>query len=227
MRHFNNIHEMYYEVQRDLKEMGIKYVSETVQDQKVNKNTLELHSYAYSLTSFEGQMALIRELDINPNWLETELADRTTLGLEYKNPGYAFGERIDFWNQFIRDGVFAYTYAERLHPQIPHVLRELRLRSNTRQAVLTMYDQHQDIMNFGGRDRIPCSMYYQLLYRNDKLHMNYTMRSCDFIKFFIADVILARGLQIWFCNQLKCNSGTFTHFIGSLHAFEEDLEGVF
>lgn len=42
MRIYQNIEEMVKEVERDLYEMGITYTSKTVQDQKVELQTLEI-----------------------------------------------------------------------------------------------------------------------------------------------------------------------------------------
>jgi len=227
MRFFRSVKEMYEEVQRDLKEMGIKYISETVQDEKVHAPTIELNNYGYTLLEYGDDQKACEENDINMDWLFQEADDRCYSGLYQKNPGLAYKQNIDFWKKFIRDGRFSYTYAERLHPQMDSIIWELKNRPNTRQAILTMYDQHQDLMNLGGRDRIPCSMYYQFLLRENKLHMSYTMRSCDLIKFFLADVALAIRLLKFMAHKIKVEPGNFTHFIGSLHCFEEDITGVF
>ncbi len=227
MRVYQNIHEMYDEVQRDLKEMGVIYTSATVQDKQVNEPTKELYNYAYVLTGWADLTRECHAKGIHMDWLYAEEKDRLAWSQEPKNPGRAWEYNVNFWGQFMRDGRFAYTYAERLHPQIPHVIHELRQRSNTRQAILTMYDQHQDIMNFGGRDRIPCSMHYQFLIRQGELHMNYVMRSCDFHRFFLSDVYHALSLMNSIAQEVQRPLGTFTHFIGSLHAFEKDMENVF
>jgi thymidylate synthase len=85
----------------------------------------------------------------------------------------------------------------------------------------------------GGKARIPCSMYYQFLRRKrngvEVLDCIYTMRSCDFYTHLIYDVWLAMRLQEFIANAVGIESGNFTHFIGSLHAYRRDYEkkGVF
>jgi len=227
MRIFSSVKEMYGEVKRDLKEMGIEYISETVQDQEVNIKTLELNGYGYTLTQHEDAYDTAKANGINMEWLSAENMERAGMEMLNLNPGYAWNHNKEFWEKFLRDGAFSYTYPERMYNQISRVIGELIARKNTRQAVITMYDVHQDMMNWGGRDRVPCSMHYQLLIREDKLHMSYCMRSCDLVKFFLSDVYLALGLLDHISDAIGLETGNFTHFIGSLHCFEGELEGVF
>ena len=224
---FMNIREMYNETARNLKEMGVRYTSESVQDKKGRFETLEINNYGFTMLGWADMLQVMADKGINMDWAKQEITDRTMMELAPKNPGNAYRHNPEFWSPFLRDGVFSYTYAERLHPQIPHIVRELTERPNTRQAILTMYDQHQDIMNLGGRDRIPCSMHYQFLMRDNFLHCSYVMRSCDFHKFFLADIYMGIMLTEYIAKQIDVETGRFTQFIGSLHAFEGELEGVF
>lgn len=229
MRFYHDMAECHGEIKRDLKEMGVAYISDTVQDKDEPIETLELINYGYTLLEPNHQdiADFAAEQEIYRPWLIQEAKDRTDLHLKDKNPNPAYVYNSVFWSKFIRDGCFSYTYPERLHPQIPRILHELRTRPNTRHAILTMYDQHQDLMNLGGRDRVPCSMYYQFMIRREKLYCSYTMRSCDFTKFFLADAYLAIYMQTWIADKLTLRMGDFTHFIGSLHTFKGELKGVF
>lgn len=229
MRFYSGIQECHDEIKRDLKEMGVKYISKTVQDKKEPALTYELRNYDYTLLSpdYFTLFDFATDHGVDDLWLEAEMSDRINLTLKDKNPNPGPLTNMGFWKHFMRDGCFSYTYPERLHPQIERIIHELKANPSTRHAVLTVYDQHQDLMNLGGRDRVPCSMYYQFLLRGGHLHCSYTMRSCDFIKFFLADMVMAVGLQRYITSRINATVGHFTHFIGSLHAFEKDLEGVF
>jgi thymidylate synthase len=90
---------------------------------------------------------------------------------------------------------------------------------------MTMYDVHQDMMNWGGRDRVPCSLTYQFIVRDGTLTLVYNQRSCDFIKFFASDVFITCELLSYVAEMLNVKVGRFVHFLGSLHAFAGDLEG--
>jgi len=236
MRIYNEPVEMIKEVERDLFEMGIRYQTATVQDENVADNpdfmTIELMGYSYMLSSWDDQ-SLDRLMDYNNNnlvWGKAEALER--LGLlrgyrYYPNPGHAWmiNERSQkFWEKYIRDGFLSYSYGERWQQQIPYVIQELEKYPNTRQAIITMYDRHEDMHNWGGRDRVPCSLTYQFLLRDDKLSLIYSERSCDFIKFFSTDVYTSIILLDFIADRIGAVPDKFIHFLGSLHAFAGDLK---
>lgn len=233
MRIFKNPYEMVREVERDLFEMGISVHPDTMQDKYVaddkDYETLELQAYGYTLVAWpeERLMEAMDYLGGNLDWARAEFLHRITP--DYLNPGTAWKLTQEIWEPFIHDGKFAYTYNERYREQLPFIMDELRKRPNTRQAILTMYDRHQDMNNMGGKARIPCSMYYQFYIREGKLNSIYTMRSCDFLTHFIHDVYFGINLMTYIARELGLSVGNFTHFMGSLHAYNKDLKkrGIF
>ena len=239
MRIYLNPLEMVKEVERDLFEMGVRYQTSTVQDQFVENDpkfqTLELYGYAYKLKnvgtittdSFLDAIRYQRGEDKDyEGWMFAESKERLNPpeGIPH-NPGSAWTLREDFWGGFIRAGIFSYSYTERWQAQLPYVVRELQARPNTRQAIMTMYDRHEDLTNWGGFDRVPCSVSYQFIQREGKLSVIYNQRSCDFQKFFMADVYFTCQLLEEVAWRVGCQVGDFIHFLGSLHAFAGDLEG--
>lgn len=238
MRIFSDAIEMVREVERDLFEMGTTYQSKTCQDQDVSDNpdfqTKELCGYAYMLTNFDHedlvQMAVYSGYLDTPeklNWLYQESDERLfklSGASDPANPGTAWRYNEELWGQFIRNGVFSYSYTERWQAQLPYIIRELKERPNTRQAILTMYDRHEDMLNWGGYDRVPCSVSYQFMLREDKLVCIYNQRSCDFVKFFGADVYFTVKLMQFIASRIDKEPGQFIHFLGSLHAFAGDLK---
>lgn len=235
MRIYLNVMEMVKEVERDLFEMGTRYQTETVQDQKTagddGYKTIELFGYTYILQT--------SKLSINDwgkffkfanysgewqAWIIAETEERLSPSLD-RNPGESWIMAKKFWEQFIRDGKFSYTYGERWGEQLSYIIHELEQRPNSRQAIMTMYDRHQDMMNWGGRDRVPCSLTYQFIIRNEALNLIYNQRSCDFVKFFPADIYFTCQLLYYVADHLKLKYGQLFHFLGSLHAFARDLEG--
>ena len=225
--------EMVKEVERDLFEMGTRVQSATMQDKDVHDDpqyqTVELFGYGYTLTSFneDSLAAMVAHTGGNLTWARAELADR--LKPEYINPGDAWKIKSGLWKEYIRDGRFAYTYNERWREQLPAVIEEINRRPATRQAIVTMYDRHQDMNNWGGKDRVPCSMHYQMAARDGKLSMIYVMRSCDFLVHFVHDVYFAIGMLRHVAKHTGLEVGNFTHFLGSLHAYAKDMEerGIF
>jgi thymidylate synthase len=232
MRIYSEPVEMIKEVERDLFEMGTRYQTSTVQDQKVKNNpdflTIELFGYAYTLTNTvdeNGLINMLKYMNTNLGWIGVESLERLSLSNPDKNPGFAWVANQELWRPFLRNDCFSYSYAERWSEQIPYVIRELKRNPNSRQAIITMYDRHQDMMNWGGLDRVPCSVSYQFLLRDDKLTVIYNQRSCDFMTFFAADVYFTIHLLNFIAEAVGVVPGSFIHFLGSLHAFAKDLEG--
>lgn len=236
MRIYQTLKEAYGEVQRDLVEMGIEVHPESMQDKVVKDDdnfvTKELQGYCYSIISHKSIREDFESLGGNEPYAFQELIDRTSD--DWRNPGTAWKHRPEVWQEFIHNGRMSYTYNERMREQIGMIRDELKRNPNTRQAIITMYDRHQDIANLGGKARIPCSLTYQFLIRRQgegalKLDCIYTMRSCDVYTHFIYDVYITMKLQEYLAHSLGYESGRFIHFIGSLHAYKKDYstKGVF
>lgn len=228
MRIFQDPMEVVREIERDLYEMGTRYVSQTIQDQKVRENTIELVGYGYMLSNWtEEQMQ--RAICYFPkgrwDWAVAEIEERLykTIGDAHPNPGQAWKLAEDLWGPFLRNGVFSYSYAERWQHQLPYIIRELKEVPQTRQAIMTMYSTERDMMNWRGKDRVPCSLTYQFLLRERDLTLIYNQRSCDFLQFFMHDVYFSCRLLDYVAKRVGADTGTFIHMIGSLHAFEKDM----
>jgi len=233
MRIYVNAEEAFRETERDLFEMGQRVSSHTTQDKNVEGDkdyeTVELFGYGFMITkiSTPDLAAGVLYLKGNLDWAGHEFSDRTTP--VYLNPGSSYKEWPDLWEPLLRDGQFAYTYNERLSEQLPQAIRELTLRPHSRQVVVTMYDRHQDVGNWGGKDRVPCSLHWQLAVRDNALHMIYSMRSCDFLTHFCHDVYFAGRLLMHVAGQIGVEPGHLTCFFGSLHAYRKDMKerGIF
>lgn len=255
------------EVERDLWEMGLDIHPQTMQDKDVSNDlgyvTKELSPYCFQITDWQFNMAELNrmvsyvltgkigeahhetEFDRIFAYIHQEHIDRTDGGIH--NPGRSYMARRKVWDEFLHGDPpkFAYTYSERIQPQLNRIITELDIRPETRQAIinvhsnicatLTMEDGHHvvrrsaDIMNMGGSGRIPCSMYYQFLRRRGVLDMVYTMRSCDFLTHFPVDFALALRMRNHIAGRLGIGEGRFTYFAGSLHAYSKDMKarGIF
>ncbi len=259
MRIFTSILEAVREVERDLWEMGIDVHPQTMQDKDVADDldyaTKEVRGYGFKIVEptatipnafevvdyiFKGRedpQAIMR-------YIQQEFTDRVS-NLP-SNPGRAADARLGIWDEFMHDGKFAYTYSERIVPQLGRIMAELEANRETRQAIINIHSniravntigqdgthpvsQSADMMNMGGVSRVPCSMYYQMMIRENALDLIYTMRSCDFLVHFPVDILLAIKLQNYIAQSLQLNTGTFTYFTGSLHAYRKDMKarGIF
>lgn len=99
----------------------------------------------------------------------------------------------------------------------------------TRQAYLPVWFPED---TGGGSKRAPCTIGYHFMMRNDRLSINYHIRSCDFVKHFRNDLYLTARLLVWVLRQLQSRNplwkevtvGDFHMQIGSLHSFKPDWE---
>jgi len=245
MRIYTNPYEAMRETERELWEMAIEVHPETMQDKLVRDNpdylTKEIRGYAFKIKDWQWDIADIKrvmkyffreEADDVLTYVLVEFRERVS-GKVY-NPGKAYLHRQQLWKEYLHEGKFAYTYSERLAPQIKVILHELQKHPETRQAILNIHSNirpvegdvwpSDDLLNIGGAGRVPCSMYYQIMIREKKVDLVYCMRSCDFLQHFPVDISLALLIQDWFADNLKLLTGTFTYFVGSLHAYHKDLK---
>lgn len=229
MRIYSDPIEMAKEVERDLYEMGVEYQSYSVQNKKVFDNTeyrmRELIGYSYMLhhtNEFYWDVA-ITYLGGNKIWCSLEFSER--ISSTHINPGMSWLEDSVLWKQYLNtDNKFDYTYNERISKQIQQIISTLQQIPNSRQAILTIYDFHDDFHSWNGTKRVPCSMYYHFLLRDNCLNVIYNQRSCDFLKHFIHDSYLAYKMMCFIAEKIQAEPGDLIHTINSLHAFNIDLE---
>ena len=151
---------------------------------------------------------------------------------------------------------FSHTYPERMWPKFanegqtrpngrqvstPHngiryeygdlmdVIELLVREPTTRQAFLPIWFPEDTGATAG--QRLPCSLGYHFMIRNDMLHVSYYMRSCDFIRHFRDDVYMAMRLGQHVAGAVNHFSsgredqlvpGSLYISIASLHCFKGD-----
>jgi thymidylate synthase len=232
MRIFKELFEMHAELRRELIHNGLLVHVETVQDKKVKEDknylTKELIGYSFLVKNSDNRDEWIKSLDCNLDWCKEEFAERVSI--HEINPGKAWKLRRKIWQEFIHDDKFSYSYNERLREQLNKTIDLLNSNPRSRQAIITVYDQHLDKDNRAGQKRIPCSMYYQFFIREGKLQLIYNIRSNDFVNHFPYDVWLATELQKYVADHNKHVAGQvgdFIYFCGSLHVFFHDAKEIF
>lgn len=146
---------------------------------------------------------------------------------------YLSGEdRLDFIQNYIPayrdesdDGVTirgAYgprLFKQRGHNQIENVVELLMRRPTSRKAVIQLFNAED--LN-GTFSDIPCTTTLQFLVRDGKLDMITTMRSNDSYKGLPHDVFCFTMLMEIVARSIGVEIGTYHHFVGSLHLYEND-----
>lgn len=230
MRIYSNSFELMSELGRELNSYGQTVKPKTYQNKRIEGNedfiTKELICQQYCLTSL-GDPVWLFVFSHSKGWADAEFKERINTS-EVINPGKAWELRKDLWEQFLVDGKFDYTYNERM-AILPYTIQLLRSESDTRKAVLPIFNGNgeDDTLYYHGNKRIPCSMYYDFLIRqNGKgekvLHICYHQRSSDFAQHFGNDIYLAWRLMEYVAQEVGVKPGYLYHTIDSLHIYKKD-----
>lgn len=239
-RIFKDCEEMVREMDRELKVSGITVPVQHYQNQKLegaSQLTKELLGVNFIISKpwLKKQEMLSflfgEEAERIRSYCEQEILDRVDRnGL---NPGNSYKIRMDLWQKLMsksEQGKFDYTYSERInwHSQLDHAISTLKEDMNTRRAMVMIYQPEDTLHSTGYQTRIPCSISYQFLIRNNKLIVLYYIRSNDFFKHFAIDIWLTHALQEYIISELKENypnlkCGSLNYYAGSLHAYYEDI----
>lgn len=230
MRIYSNSFELMSEMGRELNSYGQIVKPKTYQNKVIEGNedfiTKELICQQYCLTSL-GDPVWLFVFSHSKEWADAEFKERIDTS-DIINPGKAWELRKDLWEQFLVNGKFDYTYNERM-VILPYTIQLLKSDSDTRKAVLPIFNGNgeDDTLYYHGNKRIPCSMYYDFLIRqNGKgekvLHICYHQRSSDFAQHFGNDIYLAWRLMEYVAQKVGVKPGYLYHTIDSLHIYKKD-----
>lgn len=258
MRVYSDCRELMSEMGRDLWEMGKKVTPKSYQNKVIEGNedfvTKEIICEQYCLTSLDQEEYLFAYTN-SKEWAIKEFKERVYGEI---NPGEAYKLRTDMWEQFLVEGKFDYSYPERINQKVTFkdsevtllqaVCLQLAFDPDTRKAILPIFGsytkeytdgenyltiEHQrDIDRLDGTARIPCTMYYDFLIRDNKVNITYHQRSSDFVCHFGNDVYLAWQLMLHVTKEVNnirkqmgaklVKPGYLYHTIDSLHAYQKD-----
>ena len=231
MRIYDDCYELMSEMGRNLWEMGSIVKPKTYQNKLIEGNdnfiTKELICEQYCLTRMPDPEFLFTYTKCR-EWADLEFQERIS-NMEC-NPGEAWKLRKDVWEEFLNDeGKFDYTYSERMFLNLPRLIDLLKSDNDTRKAVLPIFNGNyeDDTDYYNGKKRIPCSMYYDFLVRENQkgekvLNICYHQRSSDFITHFGNDVYLAWKLMEYVANNIGVKAGYLYHTIDSIHSYKKD-----
>ncbi len=127
------------------------------------------------------------------------------------------------------DGTVYGGYGKRLfnmhgqYNQIERVIKQLKNRPSTRQAVIQLFDS-SDLS--GEYKDIPCTLNLQFILRENKLSLFTMMRSNDAYIGLPHDIFVFTMLQELIASELECDLGFYHHYVVSLHIYNKDLKKV-
>lgn len=239
-RIFKDCLEMVQEMDRELKVSGITVPVKHYQNQALtgeDQNTKELIGVNFIISKPHLKKKEMLEFMFGPDadniekYCEQEILDRVNRTM--LNPGNSYKIREDLWQKLMsknKSGKFDYTYSERINymAQLDNAIAALKDDQFSRRAMIMIFSPDDTLESAGFQTRIPCSISYQFLIRNDKLIVLYYIRSNDYFKHFAIDIWLTQALQSYVFDQLKgtypgLKIGSLNYYAGSLHAYNEDL----
>jgi hypothetical protein len=184
----------------------------------------------------------VKECKPNLPWADIHFEER--VGGKPLNPPPShkmWGNRkLDDWYTSNEDK-FSHSYPERMWPKslMPKGIRFntgdlqtlvdlLNKDKTTRQAFLSIWFP-EDLEAALQGERVPCTIGYHFIIRDNKLHCYYFIRSCDIFRHLHNDIYFAIKLSKWIIDKLKYNDivpGKLTFSCVSLHCFKKDLEVI-
>lgn len=189
--------------------------------------------------------------NISPNlpWAEDHFEERVS-GIPLNPPPssewWPFAQKNN--EEHKKQERFSHTYPERFWPKLAgsyprkaHIRRGIRFDYGdlgevvgllvksplTRQAYLPVWFPEDTGDNHG--ERVPCTLGYHFLMRQNKLYVTYYMRSCDFLRHFADDVYMAGRLGQWVRDRYNeatgeaVEMGNLLMHMSSFHVFQNDL----
>lgn len=200
--------------------------SEEWQSKKMDIQMRELIGVTLK-SAFSKDLDMLRS-DIRPNlpWADVHFEERVS-GIPHNPPPshkiWPFAQNQN--KEFTPEGAFSHTYPERMwgyKGNLGSVVELLKKNRETRQAYLPIWFE-KDTGNIDGV-RVPCTLGYHFLIRNNFLYLFYDIRSCDIIRHFRDDIYLAIRLGLWVIEQVDpcIEPAMFVMNIHSLHCFERE-----
>lgn len=167
---------------------------------------------------------------INPNlpWADMHFAERVSMMPQNPDPSYT---EWPWWrgqesSKQAGDGEqFTHTYSERFWPKYANYEMDIAVGPNARTGIRYRYGDMNDLVGLLIREpytrqaympiffpedtgahhggRIPCTLGYHFMLRQDRLLLWYHLRSCDYVRHFRDDVYLAIRLARFILDELQ------------------------
>lgn len=219
----------------------------------VQSRTIELLNVIFEMDVPSKVEDLVSNVRPNLPFAEAQFQDRVSG--EPLNPPPS--DQLWPWAHHLEDdkpgGKYSHTYPERFWPKMANggrllwgttaqgehrgirypygdlgdVVTQLSRSLSTRQAYLPVWFPEDTGAVYG--ERVPCSLGYHFIFRDDHLHCTYFIRSVDFFRHFPDDVYMAARLLQWVCGRVTVEMvhgwvrpGVLTMHMISLHVFEAE-----
>jgi thymidylate synthase len=237
---------------KHLLEDGAPVDNQYWQAQKIEKDdfkSYEVQNVGFTAPIPDTKEKLVKQVEPNAEWAEEQFSERVSGKPLNPMPSYV---RWPFWKSGsnfsleVNNEKFSHTYAERFWPKYTEddqirkgvrfdygdtndVIDLLTRDPYTRQAYLPIW--HPEDTGQVHKMRVPCTIGYHFMMRDNKLNIHYIIRSCDALRYLRDDIYMACRLDQWALEQLQSKNdfwnnvsvGDFTFHCFSLHIFKGDV----
>ncbi len=235
---YNNFQDVLKDTARYLKENGKIVKPHKWQAIEAILGMWEVFNYAFTCKISEDIDELKKQIQPNLPWADIHFKER--VGGEPLNPPPSYSlwpyyRQDENWRRV--DKKFSHSYPERMwtpklqgirykYGDLKDVITLLSSDPYTRQAFLPLWFPEDTGAVHG--ERVPCTIGYWFIHRDNNLSIIYPIRSCDFRRHLRNDIYLACRLLLWVLNELRkedkywnnIKPGTLTMQIWNLHVFE-------
>ena len=222
---YRNCEDALFYLPKEISNYGDEIYSDQVNATEENVLGLEMIGVNIQILNWSDRSEALKKFGYNLEFAEQDFKDR--INPEKVNPGEAINyDTSGVLKPYIysKSGRLSYTYSERMHPQLSMIIENLKKHPGSRQSYLSIWHPNSD-GRFLEKRRVPCSIGYHFLLRNDELHMLYLMRSMDANKCFGYDIYTSSKLLEYISDELYVDRGFLHMFIGSAHIFKgENIE---
>lgn len=207
-----HIDDIYLQLLRELVELG----------KRVN-NTRELNNECITLENIDNNIVSVR--NISDVYMMAELIWYFNGREDVK----FIGSFASLWNNISDDGLTsnsAYGACIKTRygfDQVEKIIKLLKKDPESRRAVINLNVPNEFVIET--KDEL-CTIALQFLLRDGKLNCTGMMRSNDIWFGFPYDVIFFTELQKYIAARLKVKTGTYTHFVTSMHLYDRDYDKV-
>ena len=222
--------------------LGKEVFSGKWQSVDVDHAMWELFNHNFSTAMPQTVPEMVKEIKPNLPWADDHFEERIggkPLNPPPSNEWWPFAQRGN--KQFKADEKFSHTYPERIFPpyrkgirfkygDMDDVIDLLEREPFTRQAYLPIWFPEDTGAHH--KERVPCTLGYHFIRRDEWLHMFYFIRSCDYIRHFRDDIYMAMRKARFILDELQTRNkdwadvklGIYDMKIVSLHCFAGEKE---
>jgi thymidylate synthase len=182
---------------RGMKTRELLHATVTLEDplQNIVTNRVRKMSHTYSVAEFL--------------WILLGRRDAASIGAWNPNIGRYSDDGVNFFG----------AYGPWFTAQLPYVVKTLKEDPDSRQAVMTIWQQSP-----AKTKDVPCTVAFQYMLRRGRLYAQTFMRSNDAWLGLPYDLFTFTRLQAYVASLVGAELGRYTHTVGSLHLYEQDWQ---